>query len=557
MRRASGGFAAAGAAVVLLFWYFEIRLPPIPQRPLRIGFEPNPPVQIRSDSGFSGVAVETVNEAAKRAGVHLQWVETGTSSDEAFQKGLVDLWPLMADLPDRRKHVHFTRRWLHSSHALLLRAGSASPDPEFTGRIALFKMPLHVRLLRRKFSGAQLVELTDVKEVVSEVCRGAVDAGFLEGRVALTALRERPPECASAALRVQILRDLTLQHGVASTFEAAGAAEAIRREIGNMFRDGTLALTIAKYSYYGLDDTWATYDLMEASERARWTAWGIGALVMVLTVTLWRAGSLRQRRRAEAALRESEQQFRATFFQAAVGIAHTSLDAKWLLLNDRFCEILGYTQAELSGKTFLDITHPDDREASLTGVRHLLAGDISSWLTEKRYIRKDGTIVWARLWVSLVLDPDKRPQYFISVMEDITERVLADRALRDSEQRLMLAQNAAHIGVWERDLRTNVKTISGEYAKLYGLPPDHPPDAHTGEYRTDGFLGHRIPRRVAGRKRPLGTHQGYRGRRRLRAAGTQSGRQSRYHRAQAIRGGALALGRHRRIFRRCHYRQES
>jgi PAS domain S-box-containing protein len=179
-----------------------------------------------------------------------------------------------------------------------------------------------------------------------------------------------------------------------------------------------------------------------------------------------------ERQHAETALRDSEERFRATFFQAAVGIAQTNPDAKWLLLNDRFCEMLGYTPAELRGKTFLDFTHPDDREASLSAVRRLLADEISSWLTEKRYIRKDGAIVWVRLWVSLVRDQDKRPQYFISVVEDVTDRIEAERALRDSERRLALAQSGAHLGIWERDLRTNVKTISGEYAKLYGLPLD-------------------------------------------------------------------------------------
>src|SRR6476660_4041554 len=150
LRRASFVFVASGLAVTT-FWYFAIRLPPVPHRPLFIGFEPNPPMQIRTATGFAGLAVETINEAAKRAGVQLKWVETGTSSDEAFQKGLVDLWPLMADLPDRRKRIHITRPWLHSSHALLLQAGSASPDLGFTGRIALFKMQLHVRLLREQF----------------------------------------------------------------------------------------------------------------------------------------------------------------------------------------------------------------------------------------------------------------------------------------------------------------------------------------------------------------------------------------------------------------------
>ncbi len=73
-------------------------------------------------------------------------------------------------------------------------------------------------------------------------------------------------------------------------------------------------------TYYGLDDAWTTYDLMEAAERARWVAWAIGGLGIALAVTVWQAASLRQRKRSEAALREGEARFRAIFSQAAVGI---------------------------------------------------------------------------------------------------------------------------------------------------------------------------------------------------------------------------------------------
>jgi hypothetical protein len=82
--RTSGIFVTVGIASSLAFWYLAIRLPPIPQRPLRIGFEPNPPFQIRTDTGFGGLAIEIVDEAAKRGGLRLRWVETGTS----FRRGV-------------------------------------------------------------------------------------------------------------------------------------------------------------------------------------------------------------------------------------------------------------------------------------------------------------------------------------------------------------------------------------------------------------------------------------------------------------------------------------
>ncbi len=140
-----------------------------------------------------------------------------------------------------------------------------------------------------------------------------------------------------------------------------------------------------------------------------------------------------ERQSAEAALRRSEERFRTTFFQMAVGIAQTSLQGEWLLLNDRFCEILGYTQAELRGKTFLDITHPDDREEVLDGRRRVLAGEILSHTMEKRYVHKNGTTVWARWYLSLVRDHCNVPQYFIAVIENIAEDEAAVEALRQSE----------------------------------------------------------------------------------------------------------------------------
>ena len=105
-------------------------------------------------------------------------------------------------------------------------------------------------------------------------------------------------------------------------------------------------------------------------------------------------------------------------------------------------------------------------------MRKLLAGEISAWSKEKRYIHKDGTTVWGRVFTSLVRDQHGKPQYFITVVEDINEKIEAERALRETERRLTLAQNAAYLGVWDRDLKTEIITICGKYAELHGLPPE-------------------------------------------------------------------------------------
>jgi two-component system cell cycle sensor histidine kinase/response regulator CckA len=158
-----------------------------------------------------------------------------------------------------------------------------------------------------------------------------------------------------------------------------------------------------------------------------------------------------ERSNAEIALRESEERFRATFFQAAVGIAQVGLTLEWQLVNDRFCEILGYTQAELRKRTLLDITHPDDRESCLAALRSLLAGEMPSHTIEKRYLRRDGSIVWASVYVSLVRDPDNTPRYFIGVIEDITERKRAESALRESEERFRNMADTAPVMIWVTD----------------------------------------------------------------------------------------------------------
>jgi PAS domain S-box-containing protein len=172
---------------------------------------------------------------------------------------------------------------------------------------------------------------------------------------------------------------------------------------------------------------------------------------------------------AEQALRETETRFRATFENAAVGITNVTLDGRYLRVNDQFCAITGYAREELLTKTFVDITHPDDVERGVAAIRHMLAGEVTHFAREKRFIRKDGATVWVKVTNSVARKADGEPDYVISFTERIDERKRAEEALRDSEARLRLALAAGKMGFWQVDLQTGGAMIDPIEAGLLGL----------------------------------------------------------------------------------------
>jgi PAS domain S-box-containing protein len=136
-----------------------------------------------------------------------------------------------------------------------------------------------------------------------------------------------------------------------------------------------------------------------------------------------------ERRQAAIALQESEARFRATFEQAAVGIAHVSTEGRWLRVNQKLCEILGYSSEELISHEFRIITHPEDIEGDLDLLQRMLAGEMSTLALEKRYVHKSGSIVWTKLTSALLRTASGAPDYFITVIEDISERKQTEAAL--------------------------------------------------------------------------------------------------------------------------------
>ncbi|OUL19060.1 hypothetical protein BV378_33975 [Nostoc sp. RF31YmG] len=196
--------------------------------------------------------------------------------------------------------------------------------------------------------------------------------------------------------------------------------------------------------------------------------------------------NITQRKQAELVLQEREEQFRLTFEQAAIGICHVSLDGCWLLVNQRFCDIVGYEREEILALTFQDITHPDDLDTDLEYVQQLLQGIIPRYSMEKRYIHKNGSIVWINLDVSLLRKVSGEPVYFISTLQDIGERKQAQIALQQSEERYRSLIAATSQIVWTADtegrspdmpsMRAYTGLTESEIINLGWLNAIHPED---------------------------------------------------------------------------------
>ena len=189
-------------------------------------------------------------------------------------------------------------------------------------------------------------------------------------------------------------------------------------------------------------------------------------------------------KRKDEALNESEKRFRATFESAAIGMAQVGPDGSWLHANRKVCEILGYSEAELKQRNFQSLTHPEDLPLGIAQMEEMLTGKRSSMQIEKRYIRKDGEIVWANLTVACVRNDAGGVDYMISVISDITEKKQIRRDLMESETRFGAAQQTMPDGFMIfssiRNERGRIEDFQCEYGnpaagRLLSIDPEDMP----------------------------------------------------------------------------------
>ena len=162
----------------------------------------------------------------------------------------------------------------------------------------------------------------------------------------------------------------------------------------------------------------------------------------------------------------------ATFEQAAIGIAHLTLDQQWISVNQRYCEITGYAREEILEKKVADLTYPDDVPASLEFIRRIRCGELPEYKIEERFLRKDGTVIWVNLTVSIVRSATGDPLYLVAFIEDITDRREAQSQASRSLSLLRATLESTADGILVVDLNGKILSFNQKMADMWEIPPE-------------------------------------------------------------------------------------
>ncbi|MGB3692815.1 MAG: response regulator [Spirulinaceae cyanobacterium] len=235
-----------------------------------------------------------------------------------------------------------------------------------------------------------------------------------------------------------------------------------------------------EYERYGkiinLEISWSYLHIESSTKPEEKTA---RAIFVIRDVTTYQqAESILQRREADHTkqlslvnqqLQQEKDYFSVIFNHAAIGIARISLEGKFLRVNPKLCQIVNYSKEELKQRTFIDITYPEDLELDREYVGQLLAGKISTYCREKRYQTKDGSLIWVKVTVSLVYKTSGQPDYFISIIEDISLHKQSQQAIRTTTSRLTALIKNLQAGVLLTNELGKVVLANQEFCHLFQL----------------------------------------------------------------------------------------
>jgi signal transduction histidine kinase/ActR/RegA family two-component response regulator len=329
---------------------------------VRIGADDAPPYYVLNSQGpLEGLAVDTLNAAAARAGITLVWVPVWDSLDQAMAEGRVDLWPAVGKTPGRSARYYFTEPWLTNNFCLISLAGSLRPGAK-PKRLALRDAPLVRRLAKRHLPDAALLPEQTRASALVDVCEGVADAALVEARFLDTVMLARPAGCESARFRVTMIPGATSDLRIMAQPQSAAVADVLQEHILELALDGTLSGILEKWASFSSVDARSVYVLQAALQRSQYVRYALYLLLAGTGVLAWqfaRAQSAERRAREAQALAEQANATKSEFLANMSHEIRTPLNG-----------VLGMTSLVLDGP--LDETKRADLETVRDSAQVLL-----------------------------------------------------------------------------------------------------------------------------------------------------------------------------------------
>jgi len=439
MRKLKWGIGGAAILIAFLGW-LRFERPSVAPRVYNIGWKDSPPYQVRGADGQpTGLAVDLVRRAAERRGIRLHWVHWTGSPDSALRSKNMDLWPLFTVTPERLHYFHISEPYLEADYCLLVRAESPYVKVQdlATATIGYANGAIDAWQLEHYLPHTRSLPEPFRWQVMEDLCRQRSDAAFTDAFTAISTLMEKPGACGEQALRWIAAPQIHSRMGIGSTFASRGAADALRDEIGGIAEEGKLAPILGQWGYMS-QELESIEELLNARRHEQRLAAAAVLFAFLFVVAFWQSVRImRERNRtrhAEQALRETEQRLRLMANNMKEMVLAYDMERNLIFANPAVETLTGYRTEELGNGGFVNWIHPDDQARMLPHWEKLFQG--RAFVDEEyRLVTRNGRTKWASATWGPIRD-EAGGQIGVQGSErDISDRKLADVALRESERR--------------------------------------------------------------------------------------------------------------------------
>ena len=404
---------------------------------LTAGADQSGPYTIWSGDGrVRGLAVEIVEEAARRKGYSVKWVKMESKDggcDAAIRAGRVDMCPVMSLIESRTRDFHITRPWLRNDLCLLsdMRKPVRLETAASGLTLSLVNGPVTMQRAAQLFPKMRHLLANSRVGAVQLLCRGESDAALIEVRLLQQFMMHRPPGCEAVHFQNQLLRNAAVELGIGGPRVKAKLLDELREKIDDLRVDGFFGRVVEEWEPLAIGDT----ELLFREQQARWRmsmmrqgALGAGLMVLLLMMLNRRIA------KARGVAREGEAKFRDLFDSAPVAYHELDRDGVIRRVNRAECVLLGYEAGEMLGRPVWEFIAEPDREASRNSVLRKLSGEQTLGPIQRRYVRRDGAEMWLEIHAILVRNATGATTGIRTALLDIGGRKRAEDALRESEQ---------------------------------------------------------------------------------------------------------------------------